>query len=442
MRNYRKQLINSIKLAEKNKKDFILVPNKNFTRNRIFTFSKTIWTTINLNQNTLHANLNDLHRSSSEDISGTDSAYIQARDKILPEAYRFILKDFTTNYVSRKITNNLRILAIDGSDVQVPTNSNDVQSYVKTTNYQKGYNIFHMNSMYDIKNGVFLDMIVQKYHNKNENSAFCQMVDELDVQPYTTIIEADRGYEAWNNLAHVEEKQQFYVIRIKNGKCGILSGLTIPNSIEFDKEISIDLCRGQTEDDKIRYKAKEHHRFLPQNITFDFLPKKREKNKPAQRYHLKFRVVRFIIGEDKVETIVTNLPAEKYSISKLKYLYGLRWSIETAYRFLKYTVGLVHLHCKSEVGIIQEFYSNIIIYNLTQMVLLELTPTKNRLKKYQYKVNFSIATHEIKKYLRKKQTLKQAINLISKDLIPIRPNRKNPRNKKARTFKGFTYKTA
>ena len=40
---------------------------------------------------------------------------------------------------------------------------------------------------------------------------------------------------------------------------------------------------------------------------------------------LKLRIVRFKITEDSYETIVTSLPRDKFPISEIKKLYGMRW---------------------------------------------------------------------------------------------------------------------
>lgn len=55
-----------------------------------------------------------------------------------------------------------RLLAIDGSDVQIPTNPDDPDSYFPGTNDQKPYNLLHLNASYDLSNGVYLDAIVKK----------------------------------------------------------------------------------------------------------------------------------------------------------------------------------------------------------------------------------------------------------------------------------------
>ena len=58
------------------------------------------------------------------------------------------------------------------------------------------------------------------------------------------------------------------------------------------------------------------------------------------------KINEFALSDSSYETVITNLDAEEYSPEELKQLYGMRWGIETSFRELKYTVGLLHFHAK------------------------------------------------------------------------------------------------
>lgn len=58
------------------------------------------------------------------------------------------------------------------------------------------------------------------------------MVDRSELAEPVILI-TDRGYEAYNNMAHIEQKGWNYLIRVKE-KRGILSGLQLPDTPEFD----------------------------------------------------------------------------------------------------------------------------------------------------------------------------------------------------------------
>lgn len=70
---------------------------------------------------------------------------------------------------------------------------------------------------------------------------------------------------------------------------------------------------------------------MPTNQTFDYLPVR-----SIETYPLNYRVVRFLISENTYETIITNLDREEFLPSKIKELFRLRWGIEQQ-KFSKYT---------------------------------------------------------------------------------------------------------
>jgi hypothetical protein len=62
-----------------------------------------------------------------------------------------------------------------------------------------------------------------------EGRALAAMVDRSPLKGKTIVI-ADRGYESYNNFAHMERKGWNYVIRVKDlDSSGILSGLRLPS---------------------------------------------------------------------------------------------------------------------------------------------------------------------------------------------------------------------
>ena len=72
------------------------------------------------------------------------------------------------------------------------------------------------------------------------------MVDR-DNTSIPTIYIADRGYESYNNMAHVIEKGQKFVIRARDlYKHGLTFGMTLPQQDEFDISVCFGLTRQRT----------------------------------------------------------------------------------------------------------------------------------------------------------------------------------------------------
>ena len=200
----------------------------------------------------------------------------------------------------------------------------------------------------------------------------------------------DRGYESYNLMAHFQEKGWLYIIRIRDGKQSMRSSFNLPNTECFDQTFSLTLSRKQTNQLKKLYRdfPNDYH-FIPHNSTFDFLPETSQKQDPVVLYELPFRMVRLEVEEGKYETLVTNTD---YSIQELKNLYASRWGIETSFRDLKYSVGLVNFHAKKKEGILQEIFARFTNFNFYRWVISQVAIDSSR-KKQRYKVCFSDAAY-------------------------------------------------
>ena len=58
---------------------------------------------------------------------------------------------------------------------------------------------------------------------------------------------------------------------------------------------------------------------MPVNQVFDYLPRKSDKT-----YELSFRIIRFPIGSNSYEIIITNLDRNIFDVKKIKEIYHFR----------------------------------------------------------------------------------------------------------------------
>ena len=158
-------------------------------------------------------------------------------------------------------------------------------------------------------------------------------------------------------------------------------------------------------------------------------------------YELKFRIVRFPISEGVYETIVTNLDRTNYSSDELKKLYAARWGIETSFRDLKYTIGLLNFHSKKAMCIHQEIYAHLIMYNFAEMITSHVVIDQKQ-RKYTYKANFSVAAHMCRLFYCGRATSPDLETIIARNLVPIRPDRHRERKLSGKIFHGFLYRVA
>ncbi|MFR6462400.1 MAG: IS4 family transposase [Anaerostipes hadrus] len=269
--------------------------------------------------------------------------------------------------------------------------------------------------MYDLEEHAYTDAIIQAAKSQNEHGALNEMVDRSEI-PKALVI-ADRGYESYNDMAHIQEKGWFFLIRIKDGRNGIKMGLELPRRNEFDLDVSLKLTRKQTNDVKKLLKDKNHYRYIASSATFDFLPSHSKKSEQTRFYEINFRIVRFEITPGNYETILTSLDVNKYPPKELKRLYALRWGIETSFRDLKYTVGMLNFHSKKVMCIHQEIYAHLIMYNFSEMITSHVAISKKK-RLYTYNANFSVAVHVCRLFFYEKATSPGLEAIISKNLIP------------------------
>ena len=412
-------------------------PGKDNIRNRKFPFEKMIASILAFKGGTLNHEIMDFYGLNPS--TGTASAFIQQRAKILPEAFETLFRCFTSHIDEQKLFHGFRLLAVDGSDLQIAANPDDPDSFYPGTNGQKSYNLLHLNAMYDLIQCIYTDAILQKSRNADESGALTDMVDRSDITKAVLI--ADRGYESYNNLAHIQEKGWSFLIRIKDNSTGITSGLVLPHKDEFDIPFHLKLTRKQTNNVKELLKDKNHFKLLPSKARFDYLPLKCRKHDPAVFYDLYFRIVRFPISDTMCETIITNLDEMLFPLCEIKKLYAMRWGIETSFRQLKYTLGLLHLHAKKVEFVYQEIFAKLTMYNFCELITHSVVIRQGK-RKHNYKVNFSDSAHICLELFLGKVLPPNVEALLMKFISPIRPGRTDTRKSAQNGAFSFSYRVA
>lgn len=374
----------------------------------------------------------------------TPSAFVQARAKIKPEGFEAMFNGFvseTTDNNAKYLHKGYRILAVDGSDSHVPDNPDDHDSYFPNPN-GRPYNLFHIDAMYDLMQYTYTDVVIRKKHTGNEREAFIDMVEKHRSDKNPIIFTADRGYESYNDMAHVMECGHKFVIRVKDiDSKGILSNMGLPDTY-FDKSITFKLTCRATNEIKEMKKTDSLIRYV--RGRFDYLPKTNRHNVPEQFYEFHVRIVRFKV-KNTTEVIMTNLSEEEFSAAEIKKIYGMRWGIETSFRDLKHTIGLNCYHSKKSDSIIQEIYSRMVMYNFSQLVtnIAQIKrPKAKRGRKFAYKINFSQSVQICREFLRNKIRCGDVTELIEKYILPIRGGKDHPRTNSPRREIYFNFRLA
>ncbi len=419
---------------------YVIHPEKDLTRNKKLPPDKLISFMVSCGSSSTKIELLDFFGLDAHAPSA--SALNQQRAKLKPEALETVFRRFNNSIQSVEKTSNYRFFAADGSTFTFfskPSFASE-EYLVNEGHSAKGFYSMHLNVFYDLQKHTYSDAFIQSVHHKDEFSAFCKMVDRHQTLSGTKdVFIGDRGYCSYNNMAHVLEKGQYFLFRTKDiHSKGLVGNFELPEKASFDIRVNVSLVRSHKK--SILTETDHYRRYMDANATFDYLT-----YGSTDTYNLSFRIVRFPISESTYECIVTNLPEDEFPMEQIKLIYFSRWSIEGSFRKLKYTIGLSNFHAYKPEYIKQEIWAKLIAYNITE-TLINHTVVKHGDTKHEYKVNFSVAAHICRVFLRmttKKDSL-DIMDLLCKELIPIRNGRQYPRLQTAhfRRPRYFIYRAA
>lgn len=415
-------------------------PEKDFTRNKKLPPDKLISFMVSCGSSSTKIEMLDFFGLDMN--APSSSAFNQQRAKLTPEALETVFHRFNHSLQNAGKTSSHRFFAADGSTFSFFSKPSFASGeyYVSEGHSAKGFYSMHLNAFYDLQKHTYSDALIQAVHCKDEFSAFCEMVDRHQTPDGTKdVFIGDRGYCSYNNMAHVLEKGQYFLFRTKDiHSKGLVGNFDFPQEDSFDIRVNVTLTRSRK--NKIVIRDGFYRRYVDVNTAFDYIT-----HGSLDTYDLSFRIVRFPISEGTYECIVTNLPEDEFPMEQIKLVYFSRWSIEGSFRKLKYTVGLSNFHAYKPEYIKQEIWAKLTAYNITE-TLINHTVVKHGETKHEYKVNFSVAAHICRVFLRP-TTEKDSIdvmNLLCKELIPIRNERSCPRLKTAhfRRPRYFIYRAA
>lgn len=404
--------------------------DKKDTRSRKLSVEKTIHLLIGADGGSL---AKELHRVG---IDATPAAVSQRRANIPPDVFQDVFNSFNTACKDSETFRGYRLLAVDGTSVNIPRNPK-APSFVCNDSAPQGYNQLHLNPLFDLCNKIFFDAVIQPEPCKDEIGALVEMLKRNNFDSPTLII-ADRGYEAYNVLAHcIEKPNTDFLIRVKQNHSAMREIARLP-MCELDCSIGFTITTTQTNEDK-----RNHYIYLQ-------VPKKSKPGSKTRRarwdfpspYTMRLRIVRFLLDTGEFETIATSLPST-FTAEDIKELYRMRWGIETSFRSMKYIVGLVNLHGKRDAYAEQEIYAAMTMFNFTNRIAREVIIRQPKDSVYAYKVNYTMATTLCREFFRTPDANgEELMQQIARHSVPVRPGRADKRNLKAKGFAGFTYRVA
>lgn len=416
----------TISEAESTIEKFVYNPGADMTRHRKCTFESTIKATLCFAMNRTNTELINYFGLDDRKLP-SKSAFTQQRRKLNPELFPFLFETFNKKIPCKKRFKGYRLIAADGSDINLPKDCNDTVYRIDYPNKHSDgcYYQLHLNALFDICEKRYTSLLIQPSPEQNEYKAFQQMVLEPQYDDKSIFI-ADRGYPSLDTLAFMIENHRHFIFRATSPstQTSMLRNI-IPEDTELDRVIEIGVSRNS------KYIKLDKTRFKHIRGVNDFYPIPVDDHKTI--YYMRFRVVSIPVNDGSLEYIITDLTDDQFRDEDLRELYHMRWDIETSFRQLKYPISLIYFHSVNRELIIQELYAKMILFNFASLLwnyveIERLRESIIKSRKYRYQASFDYAVTMARFLIKGRVSNKKIKALLLKHLTPIRMGPSKPRN--------------
>ena len=266
------------------------------------------------------------------------SAVVEARKKIHSGAFREILQNLSHVLPKDKLFKGYQLVAVDGTELQMPK-SPEITKIYGTKRDNCNWPRAHIVSFYDVLNHHYLDAHFDSYPCDERQSAISMLDNSFTMQPQIYLF--DRGFPSIGMIQKLNHMGKKFVFRVAKN---------------FSAEVMA--FRESGKDDIVTYITYTKSRTRTNRTSKDLvLP-----------YTVDIRFVKFILESGEEEILMTNCFDDEFSKADLYALYGARWGIETSYNHDKNRSLIEQWGSILENSIKQEFYSSLILHNLTSLL--------------------------------------------------------------------------
>lgn len=361
----------------------------------------------------------------------SDVGFYKARMKYDPAAMMVMMKGYLAmelKWTRPKRYHGFRILAIDGSELTLPSNTRTERFATRIRGHADEADMpvqCKMSGLSDCINGLILDLLIDEYdHDEREHAE--RLTEAIpDEDRKDALITFDRGYFSFRLAFHLEDLGLNYLFRL--------------NSYAL-KGFQKDMKPG---DGKI----------IEAKMSRENLDVHRRKGKDMGTFGnrvLKARLVCIRVG-NTIEFLLTNLDGNRMSRTCLKRLYHMRWDVETAFRTLKEDLKMNEYSGRRETLILQDIYCAAWILDITRLFVRSLGYRHKPTRKQKTGINFSNAIGMVKTKLAKAlfhpvpEERAKAARLMREEIpryvCPIRPGRSYSRDHACKNKSRMSYRS-
>lgn len=376
-----------------------------FTRKRKMPFTKLLFFMLGLIKESIQNGLERFFDKMKEDTSMTQQSFSEARQKIKWNAF-WELFHMTANLAYEgyfEQWHGYRILAIDGSKIQLPSDE-ALRSFYGTVGAGNTSVTAQGSILYDVYNKVVVDALIEPIATDERTLALSHIRTLSQLKSFNReLILFDRGYASFELIRALEQQGIRYVFRVR-------------------RKFNVDIDNLDTQDDSVTLTQK----------GYESIP---------------VRILKFELSSGETETLLTNIWDKRMGTQAFKELYFKRWPVETKYDELKNKLEIENFSGRTVDNIKQDFYVSMYMANIAAAACWEAQEQvekerHNKDNKYEYHVNVN---HEIgvlkdrfimamlqTDLAKRSYDVKKIISLLASRVTPFRPYRSVPRNSNPR----------
>lgn len=418
-------------IFEEKSEKFVINPETSFQRNRKISFENTMLFPMLCTKGSLCSEILGFFPLSN---LPSPSAMCQRRSLIKPEAFREMFLRFSALIPVREKFKGFRIIGCDGTRLNLQYDPKNKDTFISNIRGRKGINQMHLVVFHDLLNSVYLDAVTQYGNDMNEYEAANIMIDRSDPEGKDILI-FDRGFDSLNLFAHAIKHGKKFLVRAKGASAALkFIDPAVRNKDSFDVTLKVLIGRKSNKKVLNAYKN-QNYQCICTAKRYDFVPPRSDDVDV-----LTLRIVKVVIPSGESVTMITNLP-DCFSPEDIRYLYHLRWEIETSFKTLKYAEELNYLHALKNDFILQEIYAKLTLYNFSMVVanIADKAIKKScQNLKYTYTVNVNQTVNVCILYL--KQKIKNVLKILINYKLPVKPDRKFDRHVTSQAARSLYYR--
>lgn len=381
-----------------------------------------LFTMLNRRGITLNLELRNYMKIAHPGMEISKPGYLKQRMKLNPLAFYELYRHHNRNFYAESGFSTFQgylVLASDGSGINIPTTRETLEEF--GTSSRKGTKpqaSIGLGCLYDVMNRMILesDCCKCKFDEMRLAEEQIDRVRETIGASQPFLVVMDRGYPSTAAFIRMMEKGILFLVRLK--------------SSDYKKEQSA-LSGPDGWVDILLDKSRINH-YKGTDIG----------QRMEELGSVTLRMVKVSLQEEREEILITNLPSETFDRFQIAELYQMRWGIETAYETLKDRLQIENFTGTKPVLLLQDIYSTIYISNLAEDIIRDAEAEldeKEKRRKHKMMINRTLSIGILKNDLiyillekneeKQDRLFQQIYEDISKNLVPVRPDRHYHRTK-------------